>query len=160
MQQELSTTSILSLFETTKEERKSFVNDLIERLKEGNTNPLTVHLQLKCAEDIIKQVTGNDEYKSILLDESEKNGKSFEFHNAKFERKEVGVKYDYSQTNDPVITDLLKQQNELDAKVKERQKFLQTVSLSVLNILTEDGEAVTVYPPSKQSTTSIAVTLK
>jgi hypothetical protein len=59
---ELSTTGILSLFETSKSERKSFVQDVINRLDSGEIEPLKVHLQLKAMEDVITQFTDKKKY--------------------------------------------------------------------------------------------------
>lgn len=162
MTQELTTTSILSLFETTKEQRQSFVSDVIEKINSGHVDPLLIHLQVKCAEDIIKGLNGNDDYKKALLEASENQGqRSFVFHNAKFEIKETGVKYDFSKCEDPVLAELHKQQEELGKKVKEREAMLKTLSeKGVIVVIEETGEAVTVYPPAKSSTTSVAVTLK
>jgi len=162
MMQEISTNEILSLFDITKEQQQSFCHDLIERIKEGNAYALKVHLQIKSMSDIIKQITDDAGYKKIVLSDAESYGKkSFDFLNGKFEIKETGVKYDYSQCNDPVLIDLEFRANELNEQVKQRQAFLKSVPASGVSILIEEtGESVTVYPPSKSSTTSVAVTLK
>lgn len=162
MTNEITTTGILSLFETTKAERQNFVQEVIGSLDEGFTDALKIHLQVKSAEDLIKQLTGNEEYKSHVLNAAQKYGaKSFEFVNSKMEIKEVGTKYDYANCNDAELIDITKQVEELTEKLKARQKFLQTVPLSGLTLVNEvTGETYTVYPPSKSSTTSVAVTLK
>ena len=50
---------------------------------------------------------------------------------------------------------------ELKEKIKAKQDFLKTVPISGLSILVEStGEMVTVYPPSKSSTTAVSVSLK
>lgn len=159
---ELLTTQSLSLFETTKEARTAFVEQIIEQVHEGEQDPIKVHLQLKCAEDIIKQITGNDVFKSDLLDACDKQGgKSFMYQSAKFEKKEVGVKYDYSQCNDAKLAELEAQAAQISEELKARQALLKTAPQSGLIITDpESGETYTVYPPSKTSTTSIAVTLK
>lgn len=162
MTQELTTTSILSLFETTKEQRQSFVSDLVSKIYSGNVDPLKVHLQVKCMEDVVKQINSDKSYKDAVLEASNNMGqKSFQFHNAKFEVKETGVKYDYSQCSDPVLSRLHEQQAEIDKAVKDRETMLKTIPLSGMVITDEQtGETVTIYPPSKSSTTSVAVTLK
>jgi len=84
MTNELSTTSILSLFETTKEQRESFALDLIDKIDSGNVDPLKVHLQVKCMEDVVKLINANTNYKKAILESAENVGqKSFQFHNAK-----------------------------------------------------------------------------
>jgi hypothetical protein len=158
--QELSTVNILSLFETTKAERASFVSDVVSRLNEGVADPIKVHLQVKAMEDVVKSLNDNKEYKSLVLDAAEKNGKKFTYQNAEFSIREVGTKYDYSNCGDSMLAEDQAQLDALTEKVKARQKFLQAIGVEGQIIITEDGEAVKVYPPSKSSTTSVAVTLK
>lgn len=161
MTNEIITTGILALFETTKEQRKNFVDEIIDKIKEGEIDPIKVHSQVKSLEDIGKQITSNKEYIRHLVDYAEKYGtKSFSAFNAKFEVREVGVKYDYSQTGDVVLFDLQKKLDELTDSVKERQKFLQTVPENGIILTIEStGETFTVYPPSKSSTTNLVTTL-
>ena len=142
----------LSLFETSKEERQQFAIQVTNNLLEGMADPLKVHLQVKCMEDIIKQLTSNSVYKSMVLTEANKYGKSFEQFNAKFEVKEMGVKYDYSNCNDPVYKDLEDKLALIEAEIKARQIFLKSMPQSGQEILIDD-ELVKVYPPSKTSTT-------
>jgi hypothetical protein len=155
----ITTYTDLSLFETSKAERLSFAQGVVNNAKEGLINPLKLHLQVKCLEDLIKQITSNPDYKELTLDEAYKFGKTFEQYNAKFEIKEMGVKYDYSVCGDPIMNDLLEQQAALDMQIKERQKFLKTIPAAGLQTLIED-EVITLYPPVKTSTTSISVNLK
>jgi len=156
---QLSTVSILSLFETSKEERASFVADVVDRLLQGNADPIKVHLQVKAMEDMVKSLNDNKDYKSLLLDAAEKNGKKFTAFNAEFNIREVGVKYDYSKCGDIELTQLQAELDALSERIKAKQKFLQTVPQAGIEILHED-ELIKVYPPSKTSTTSVAVTLK
>lgn len=172
MTQELTTTSILALFETDKSQRESFVADIVNRLENGDINPLKVHLQVKAMEEIIDRLTNTTEkgkqaeaakkYRNLLLSEAEKQeAKKFSLYNASFEIKEVGTKYNYSQCSDPELAELEAQMTAINEKLKERQKFLQTVPSKGLPIVNEEtGETYTVYPPSKSSTTSVTVSLK
>jgi hypothetical protein len=162
MTRDLTTTSILSLFETDKSQRESFCMDLINRIDSGEADPLKVHLQIKCMEDIIKLLNSNTVYKAALLEASEKMGqKSFEFHNAKFEIKETGVKYDFSKCGDVVWETLDSAGSTISDQIKEREKFLKTVPQKGMTVVNDQtGEVETIFPPSKSSTTSVAVTLK
>jgi len=162
MTQDLTTTSILALFETNKEQRQSFALDLVSKIEQGEVDPLKIHLQVKAMEDIIKLLNDNTIYKKAILEEAQKHeGRSFIYQNAKVEIKEVGTKYDFTKCGD-VEWELLDQQvTSSTFYKKERETFLKTVpakGLELINKLT--GEVFTVYPPSKSSTTSIAVTLK
>lgn len=166
--QELTTTSILSLFDTTKGERQSFVSDLLNRIEGGQVNPLDIHVQIKCIEDIIEQLTNRKDYPESsrryyesLLEEVKKYGKKFDYHQAKVEEKEVGTRYDWEKCADPVIESLLSEEKALKEKIKARQEFLKTVPEKGLPMLDEEsGEVYTIYRPAKSSTTSIAVSLK
>lgn len=160
--QEMTTTSILSLFETSKEQRQSFALGVIDALEQGEVDPLKVHLQVKCMEDIIKLLNSNTIYKSAVLEAAEKHGqKSFEFMNSKVEIKEMGTRYEFEKCND-TEWELLDSTAKTSANnLKERETFLKTVPSKGLEIVDKvTGEMVTIYPPSKSSTTSVAITLK
>ena len=155
---EIKPASIVALFETTKEQRISFADQLMQDIEDGRKNPLEVHAQIKGMEDVVKEITGRDTYKKYVLDEALTYGqKSFQFHNAKIEIKEVGVKWDYSQCNDTTLSEMQQQADALSAKIKDRQKFLQTIPECGMAD-PETGNMI--YRAAKQSTTSVAITLK
>ena len=151
--------SNLSLFETSKAERQSFAEAVTNNLMEGLADPLKVHLQVKCMEDIIKQITSNAIYRDLIVNEASKYGKTFEHHNAKFEIKEAGVKYNYENCGDPILQSLEQKFEAIENELKERQKFLKAIPESGMEILVDD-ELIKVYPPSKTSTTSVTINLK
>jgi hypothetical protein len=153
------TISNLSLFETTKSQRQDFVQSVVNNLSEGLADPLKVHLQVKCMEDIIKQLTSSKEYKEMCLTEAFKFGKTFEHHNAKFEIKEMGVKYDYSNCGDPILQGYEQKIKSIEEDIKSRQAMLKAVPPTGMEILVDD-QLVTVYPPTKTSTTTVTVNLK
>jgi hypothetical protein len=159
MDNQISAIGVLSLLETTKEQRESFVRSIVSALDDGQVDPLKVHLQVKNTEDLIKQITADEKYREFLLNEAQKYGKSFEQYNAKFQVKETGTRYDYSGCNDALLTELEEKAAFAAERLKERQKFLQNLPASGLEVLQGD-ELVTVYPPVKTSTTSVTVTLK
>lgn len=158
----LTTTSILALFQTDKSQRQSFAEDLVSKIESGEVDPLIIHLQIKCMEDIAKIVNSNTIYKKSVLDAAERYGeKTFQFHNSKVEIKEVGVKYDFSNCEDPVYKRVEQKLEAISTELKQRADFLKTVPLKGMIVTDEEtGETFTVYPPAKSSTTSIAVTLK
>lgn len=153
--------SNLSLFETTKEEREQFAINIMEAINEGLLDPLHLHLQLKCAEDLIKAVKDQEGYSNTLEAEASKYGKRFEKFNAKFEIKGGVPTYDWAVCNDEILNDLLIQQEMIKEKLKERQTFLKNIPASGVSVIIEGtGEVVTVYPPAKSQKDIIAVTLK
>jgi hypothetical protein len=120
-----------------------------------------------------KQISGDKQAKieedkefiDYLRDEIKKQGNggdNAEFkteRGVKFTLAEVGTSYNFSQCNDQELCDLEKIADSAVASVKARKEFLKTVPLSGLEILTKDGELVTVYPPAKSSKSSFKVSL-
>ena len=115
---------------------------------------------MRFLEDIIKSLKDSPEYKATLLSEVEKQGKKFNYQNAEFSVKEVGVKYDYSQCGDQSLLDLYAKMDALVLEIKAKEKRLQSVNPKGEKVVTDDGEVVELFPPSKSSTTSVVVTLK
>jgi hypothetical protein len=167
--------SILALFETNKAQRKDFVDDILTRLDEGQVNPLVVQLQVKCMEDILTQLTSTDKEKNKNLEAAIKykkhlaeaftnyaeGQKSFSFHNATFRQMEAGSRWQYENTEDPVLGELYEQQEVLKKKIKERETFLQGLPEDGVTITDENtGQVVRIFRPYKTSTTTIAVNLK
>lgn len=157
---EITTQGILSLFETTKAERSTFTSNVMERIEEGTADPIRVHLQLKAMEEIVKSLNTNDRYKELLLDAAEKNGKKFMAFNAEFQVKEMGQRYDFTYCGDDVLLELYEEERHTKMEIKEREDFLKKVPASGMQQLTSEGEVITIFPPSKTSTTTVAVTLK
>lgn len=169
---QLTATSILALFETNKEQRSDFVRLIVEAVERGEISPLKAHLQVKGMEDIISSLTSLDEkknsnfeyakrYRKELLNEADLYGKKFDLFHGKFDVKEVGTKYDYSECNDPELIELAIAAEKASEALKARQKFLQNVPESGAIITNEEtGETSTVYRPKKTSTTAVTVTLK
>lgn len=149
--------SALALFETTKEQRESFAQAIIAEIKEGNIDPLKVHMQLKSAEHLLKTVNDNPEYKSLLLDQAQKHGKKFETYNAEFQVREAGVSYDYTKCEDVSLDTMYEELAELKKKIKAREETLKHLPLGGLAD-TETGAVI--YPPVKTSTTIVQCTLK
>lgn len=170
----LTPTSILSLLETNKSQRQSFISNLIDSIENGNVDPLKVHFQVKCIEKILEELTNQDEkknkdgwqiakrYRAAVLSAAEAYGqKEFEFNGSKVKISETGTKYDYSQCNDAELSQWQTEMEFLKAKIDNRQKMLQTVSEKGMIITNEEtGETNTVYPPSKSSTTFITMSIK
>jgi hypothetical protein len=160
MQTDLTATSILSLMDTTKDQRRTFVEDVVRRIDAGEANPLTVHAQVKSMENIIETLTDHPLYRQHLLYEAEKHGKKFEFHNSEFQVKEAGVKYDYSKCGSLALADAIEMLERQKLFVKEFQdqfKAIPTAGLEVINQAT--GEVEHWYPPTKTSTTVVSVKL-
>lgn len=169
----LTAQNILSLFDTNKAQRKTFCEDVVNKLKDGIGDPLKVHIYIKAMEEIINSLTNTDKaknknfelakvYKELLLAEAEKNGgKTFSFHNAEFTIKEAGQIYDFTVCNSLVYNEMFERFSLLKIQVKAQEEFLKKLPIEGL-VFTDEitGDTYKIYPPSKKSTTTVAVSLK
>ena len=142
---------------------KPFVADtsqiIISAIQQGEVNPLELKLKVKAMESVLETI------KPILdkaaRDEAETFGsKSFERLGAKVELFEAATKYDYSMCNDDEYKDLLVEQEKLKLKIKKREEFLKSIDGKMTLVIEGTGEVVTVFPPTKSSTSSLKITLQ
>jgi hypothetical protein len=116
---------------------------------------------LSVMENFIKELRSNKQFSDYVRDEIAKNGKQIETQSAKLELAETGVKYNFDNCGDPIYQKLEQQLQSVEADLKDRKEFLKTVPVSGLSIINEEtGELSTIYPPSKQSTSTYKITLK
>lgn len=135
-----------------------YVEQVLQSIREGEQNPLDIWINKSKFDKIMKGISSNDDILDATLREFSKyNSKCIEYGGAKLEQCEVGVKYDYSNCGDPIIDELLKKQEEIAAKIKERQKTL--INLPDSGLVDPESGAF-IYPPSRSSKTTIKVTLK
>jgi hypothetical protein len=106
------------IFETTKEQRVEFTHQLIERLNNGELDPLKTHLQVKALEDMLETLKASKDYKDAVLNAAVQNGKEFEYMSAKFNIREVGVKYDYSKCESPAYEEIMTDYNDAAKRKK------------------------------------------
>lgn len=108
----------------------------------------------------IKELKATPEYLDYLISEVAKYGKGMTTSTGtKLELAEVGTKYDFSQCNDPELKKMEQEFEVLEEKIKCRKDFLKTLSASGIDVMTEEGELVTLYPPSKTSKSSVKTTI-
>jgi chromosome segregation ATPase len=150
----MTTLSVINVMPSNKAEVKTFVQDAKERILSGNENTLKIAAQLKAMEEVIKELREDKDIREAVLNEYEKTGKTFQMFNSEFQKKETGVKYDFSVCEDTEWEDLNKEIEPIKAKIKERETFLKVVKNQ---ISTTDG--IIINPPVKTSTTTVTVTL-
>lgn len=136
-------------------------NDIVENILEKG-NPLDTVESIKILEEIIDEVKKDIRFKNYALQELAKYNKNYvSARGVKIEPMESGTKYYYDKCNDPVMTELLTQQQTLTDKVKEREKLLKSIPKSGLQqVDRETGEEYLIYPPAKTSTTTYKVTFQ
>lgn len=158
MENQLSAGSILSLFQTTKDQRQVFAESVIESLENGTRSAIDIHLQLKCMGDIIDRIISDKNYREYLNTEAIHRGRTFEVHNAKFTIREMGGKWDYSKTEDTELHELEYAKLLIEAQIKKRQEFLKNIPEGGM---ADPETGAMIYRAAKPATTTtVAVTLK
>lgn len=132
----ITPSGILSMLDTTKAERTTFVAEVVTKMLGGYVEPINVHLQVKCMEEIVKAIKAHPDYNEMVLESARKHGKSFEFRNAKIAIRDAAGKWDYSHDAEWVS---------LKAQLDNRQEYLKAIKEPVDRV-TPDGEVVTDVP--------------
>lgn len=112
-------------------------------------------------EFFIAELKKSPEYLDYLISEVAKYGKGMTTSSGtKLELAEVGVKYDFSQCNDPRLVELEADLVFLEETIKQRKDFLKALSPSGVSVLDQEtGETITLYPPSRSSKSSVKTTI-
>lgn len=151
----------LDVFEgLSKSDLKNIASNTINNVLEKG-NPLEVAEALAAMETFIKEVRTDKRFTDYVREEAAKTPKVFISNSgAKIELAEVGTHYDFTNCGDLEREGLRLQKEGIELQLKQREEFLKQIPLSGLIITDEQtGETVTVYPPTKISTSSYKVTL-
>ena len=143
----------------TKTDIRTISNNMVADIL-NNGNVIESADALNKMETLIKEIKSNAEWVDYLREEVAKRGASVvTTSGTKIELAEVGVRYDFTKCGDEQLNDLVVEQERIESLIKERQTFLKTIPVSGLDIVTINGELVTIYPPSRSSTSSIKTTI-
>ena len=157
----MTVNSVTALFPQTKSQIKTFAEQMINSVLDGYADPLKVKVQLAAMKKTIEEIESNDEFKEAILNEAAKFHKEElkDIYNSKIEIKETAVKYDYSQCGMPEYESIISDITALTERKKKLETRLKTINASEEYICPSTGEIVTLKAPSKQSTTSIVITI-
>jgi hypothetical protein len=134
-----------------------FQNEILDSVTNGFEDPLFLLVKLKA---FTKAMDGAiDSIQEHALSEAQKHGKSFAIYGAKVEVKEMGTKWYFDKTGDPIIARIANQKDQISKEEKDRQAFLKTLKEKVSFLDEESGEVFTVYPARKESKTGIAISI-
>ena len=147
--------------ELTKTQIKVIANNTVNDIIDGGKDILKIADTLAKLELFIKELKANPEYMDYLIHEVSQYGKGTTTSTGtKLELAEVGVKYDYSQCNDPKLNQMELDYEALGNKISDRKEFLKTLNPKGLTEVDEEtGETNTLYPPSKTSKSSVKCTI-
>ena len=134
---------------------KEFANTILQRIEDGESDPLEIHVQLKAIEKIFKEVSESDGYKASVRNSAEAYGKEFERFGATIKLAEAGVKYDYSECGHVYYEELCQKIETMTEKKKEYESDMKKIK--VAKEFTFYEKVHTVYPPKKSSTSTVNV---
>lgn len=148
--------------------KRDFADAVLARIDDGTVNAIDVHYQLKAIESALAVLLDKKanpdtakKYADALLEAAGQHGKRFERNDATFEIKETGTTFDFTQCGHARWTELNNQLEAIKSEMKAIETMLKTMpAAGMQNVDQETGEISVWYPPSKKSTTSVAVTFK
>jgi septation ring formation regulator EzrA len=142
-----------------KQQIKQMATELVSNLSE-NGNIIEAIETLARMELLIKEIKANNDFIEYALSEIGKYGKLHTTSSGtKIELAEVGTKYHFENCNDDLLNDLESQFANIEAQIKERKDFLKKLPGEGLEVVTKNGELVTIYPTFKTSTSSFKTTI-
>lgn len=151
----MNAASVITLGPANKAEIESFAIHTITQIQDGEYSPLELFIKCKAFKASLDLIIEGIE--SDALAEAEKNGRSFNLHQASINIREVGSRWFFDKTNDPIITKIAEEKAAVAEREKERQAFLKTLKSATLIVDEETGEAVKIYPARKESKTGLVV---
>lgn len=147
---------VIRLLPSKSSEIAVFAHQLIRSVREGNTNPLELHVALKALELLSKEVREQIE-ENTLIEASKYSEKKFNAYGAIVERGEVGTTYNYEMSGDSQWESLDAQIKTLTEKKKERETFLRSLKDPITTLNEETGEVEQIKPPTKRSKEGIKI---
>lgn len=151
-------TGVMELMAQTSVQIDKFSDDVIQSVKEGQSNPLMVQLRIKAMERAFERILKEIKY-NVLSEADKYPGTEFDFMGNKIQKGSVRTEYDYAVCKD-------EEWDRFDADVKtaterrkEREAFLRALK-SPMDVIDSNGEAVKLYPPLKKETPGIKITIR
>ena len=144
----------VGLLKASKSDIANIVKDVMYNVNEGYVDKLDSYIFAKKLETLAKDLVK----KLKPIAEETPINKGFVKHNVAITEGNQGVSWDYSETGDIVLPELLKKQEEIKKEIENRHKFLQTITKPTPLIDPDSGEVYTVNPPIKSG--SLGFTLK
>jgi hypothetical protein len=150
--------STLSQLPETKQQIETFAHSLEQGLNNGQIIASDLLRFQKAMEKVFEKIKPT--LIENALNEISQYEKNSVIKGSEFSIVEAGVKYDYSNCNDPVYNEHFQTLENAKERLKERETFLKCIKEPMHFINEDTGEAITLYPPKKSSSTTLKVTFK
>ena len=115
--------SYLRVLPLSKAQRLSFVEQVKAEITSGFYDPLEIEVMLKGIEETIKAIRSDADIREYVLQELAKHGKSTTIYGAELTKSDRKT-WNY---NDTEINSITAEIEGLKAKLKDREKFLQSI---------------------------------
>jgi hypothetical protein len=156
---QLIQTTLPALIEgVSKTELQNIATSLVDEVLDRGI-PFEMAEKIAATEQLIKMMKADKRLINYVREELDKyKGKYTTESGSKIEAAETGSAYDFTNCNDPVLLEMQENLDMAEIQIKARKEFLKTVPKEGIDIRHED-ELITIYPPSKSSTSSYKITL-
>lgn len=146
----------------TKKEQKALAEGLARRVAEGEVAPMAAYVQMKSLAESISIFLKDDAVRESVMAECLRYGRGETpmYCGAEVGVRECGVKYDYAACRDPVWHELHLQAEQANAQLKAREDYLRAIREPKAELDESTGEVYTIYPPARQSVTTLTVKFK
>lgn len=141
----------------TKAAAEGSAEQIADIVKEGHANALDVSTKIAWMVGVLE--TARKMIQDDAVREIEKHNDKATINGAEVVKAETGTRYDYSGCGDPEWKALESLATSTAEARKAREKFLRSMTKPE-NIVTDDGEAVTVNPPQRTSQTNIKISFQ
>ncbi len=161
MSNELPSTAVgvLDMFATSRAGIDIFSDQIIESVRNGETNPLKVRIWIKTLEEILDRVK-KETAESQLAEANKWTEKKFEYAGATIEKSPVHTAYEYESSGDTEWMYLNQQFESAKKSKSDREAFLRTLTRPETIIEKETGEVVEIRPPNKKVVDGLKVSIK
>jgi len=149
--------SLITKFPSTKREREFFIHQVIEEIMNGNCYPLQMEVRLKNLEEIIKGIRTSTTLKNAVIAEADYyREKTFVQYGARI-TKSTRREWIYDNCNDSILADFRIQLIDLQAAIKDRESFLQTLKPGMIAVDEATGEQL--VPPAVNEKTILQISI-
>lgn len=154
-----SAVGMLRLMPSKASEVATFVRQVVNSVKNGDANALEVLVMLRALELAAEEI--REEIQENILNEADRfSEKVIERYGSRIEKCEVGTKYIYETSKDWEWEQMDSELRTLQHKIKEREKFLRSLTSPMTLVVESTGEVVQINPPVKKSKSGVKVYIK
>lgn len=154
-----SAVGMLRLMPSKASEVATFVRQVVNSVKNGDANALEVLVMLRAVELAAEEI--REEIQENILNEADRfSEKVIERYGSRIEKCEVGTKYIYETSKDWEWEQMDSELRTLQHKIKEREKFLRSLTSPMTLVIESTGEVVQINPPVKKSKSGVKVYIK